>query len=153
MRLELQPGAPRPVRETGLQLADHGLIANQVQPAQLLPQVGWRLLQRDAQFAGHRPGVDQTIAELERRLGYSASYREKAIAERDKDIAEGKYAEQANSTRQEVAKAEAKLLRLKSGPLPEFDRPFVRSWHQGRNLVRRPEPGQKLVDIIEIKVP
>src|ERR1035437_3864885 len=93
------------------------------------------------------------LAELERRLGYSASYREKAIAERDKDIAEGKYAEKANSTRQEVAKVEAKLLRLKSGRLPEFDQPFIRSWHQRRHLVRRPEPGQKLLDIIEIKVP
>jgi multidrug efflux pump subunit AcrA (membrane-fusion protein) len=108
--------------------------------------------QRRATSASLRAAA-AALAELERRLGYSASYREKAIAEREKDIAEGKYAEQANSTRQEVAKAEAKLLRLKSGPLPEFDRPYIRSWHQRRDLVRRPEPGQKLVDIIEVKVP
>lgn len=93
------------------------------------------------------------LAELDRnvRLTYSAPYQEKARAE--KDIADGKYAEQAKSTREEIAKAEAQLVQLMSGPLKQFDRPFVRSWHQRRDLVRRPGPGQKLVDIIEVAVP
>jgi hypothetical protein len=100
--------------------------------------------------------VPAGLVELDRRLevsAYSALHREQVIADREKDIAEGKYAENAISTRERVAKAEARLVRLMSGPLKEFARPFVGSWHQRQDLVRRPRPGLKLVDIVEISVP
>ena len=93
------------------------------------------------------------LAELDRRWGYAAAYREESVVRRDRDIANGKYSEEAKASRQRIVEAEARLTRLMSGPLKSFDVPDVDGWHERADLARRRRPGRKLVDIIEIVVP
>lgn len=92
--------------------------------------------------------------ELRMRSGQPITARQDLIAQRNLDIAAGKYAERAESTRLDIAKQQAELARLRSGPDPAYEQPYVKCMCQWlKNALYDVAPYEKLVDILVIRVP
>jgi hypothetical protein len=67
-------------------------------------------------------------------------------------IANGNIAKWIATEKERLAACEAKVVKLSSGPLPEFNQPTVASWHQQRKNVPSPREWSLFYDIIEIPV-
>lgn len=69
---------------------------------------------------------------------------------RQKWIEEGAYAKWAVSQSEAIRKYEALIKHLSSGPQPEFDRPYVLSWHHQRQNVPNAPEWTKFVAVVEV---
>lgn len=67
-----------------------------------------------------------------------------------RQIDSGCYAEWAKSSLQQAESIDAEVARLSAGPLPEFDVPFVASWHQARKNVPKVGEHHIFVAIVEV---
>lgn len=65
-------------------------------------------------------------------------------------IANGEVLKWADHSDLEIARMEKEIVRLSSGPQPEFDKILVCSWHQARRNVPSAADYQTFVDVVEI---
>lgn len=78
-------------------------------------------------IADDAPGARAAAIAAERQAFHRAGV--------EKFIAEGEYAKWAGSEAKQIERLRAEIPRLESGPQPEFDEPFVLSWHSRADTV------------------
>jgi hypothetical protein len=67
-----------------------------------------------------------------------------------KFIADGDFARWAKNSGEQAEACRRKIAVLESGPQPEFEQPFVVSWHSRRGTVPNPPEWYILVNVLEI---
>ena len=67
-------------------------------------------------------------------------------------IADGDVAKWLEKAKADLARCEAEMARLSSGPQPSYSVPHVASWHQSRKNVPSMRPWQTFYDVVEIPV-
>jgi hypothetical protein len=67
-------------------------------------------------------------------------------------IADGEVAKWLENEKASLARCEAEVVRLSSGPQPEFSVPKIASWHQSRKNVPSIRSWQTFFDLVEIPV-
>jgi hypothetical protein len=65
-------------------------------------------------------------------------------------IADGSVARFLDINLKQIEKAKAMIARLSSGPQPEYQKPYVSSWHQTRENVASVRPSQVFITVLEI---
>jgi hypothetical protein len=68
----------------------------------------------------------------------------------EKFLAEGNFLEWANDAAKRVINLRLRVAALEAGPLPEFDRIFILSWHGARKNVPTPRECYDVVTVLEI---
>lgn len=66
-------------------------------------------------------------------------------------IADGSFAKWAEHSRQSLPKIQERINQLSSGPLPEYQKPYVTSWHQQRKSVPNVRESEIFVAVVEIQ--
>lgn len=81
---------------------------------------------------------------------YAKAVNRFGFAHVSKYVAAGEYTKWAIGARKYADEQAALLVRLESGPQPEFQLPYVNSWHRERRLVVKPHGHQEFVTVVEV---
>lgn len=121
------------------------IVAKGDQARYLADQIS--LLACRAESANHANQVDRRDPRVMANLSYGDE-RDELLA---RDIQRGVYARMAQKHIEEAELHMAKVKGLLAGPLPEFERLRVLSWHRSRSPLRHYSKDPNVVDILEIR--